>query len=318
MCALLCIAAMLVGACESSVDPFLESDRNFTLFGTLDMARDTQFVRVTPIRDSLEPGAPAPLDVSVASVDLQTGDRVAWSDSILHFDDGSHGHVFYAPLRIRAGHRYRIEVDPGGADVVTFAEVNVPRAPRAVIRPEDVTATVTAGGIVVRGTQEILWEGMDAPPLAVAQWYRFVVSDRLPFEDVLLPGEPAASSVDDDARTWRVVLNLAHDRAVLGTVVNVRGAALAGLGQEVVVMDPAFMPPGSVLNPEVLAQPGFRSNVENGFGYVGAVGRFRAEWTLSPLALDRLGYLDMADLFGGRASEVMEAVRETSMRKRNP
>ena len=48
----LLIAFTLV-SCDEGIDPILETDRQFTLFGALDMAQDTQFVRVIEIRPTL-------------------------------------------------------------------------------------------------------------------------------------------------------------------------------------------------------------------------------------------------------------------------
>ena len=60
--------ALLLGvlsACEDTVSPIIETDRDYTLFGTLDMARDSQFVRVIPIRSSITEAGDV-LDVTVA------------------------------------------------------------------------------------------------------------------------------------------------------------------------------------------------------------------------------------------------------------
>lgn len=287
------LALVLFSACEEAVFPILESDRNFTLYGTLDMAQDTQFVRVVPIREALDPGSPAPLDVTFTSEDLHTGDVLTWRDSVIVFANGSYGHVFYAPLRLRAGHRYRIEVREPGSEVVTSAETMVPSAPRPVVRPETVTASVSGGTVTVRGSQEIVWQGLNRRPFRVEHWYRFITSERLPFSDVRLPYEPAHAA--EDAGDWKVSLNLATDRRALDTLINVRGNPLAGLAMQVTVLDTAFVPPGGVFDPEVLAQPEVFTNVENGFGFVGSVGRFTVEWVLARRSQERLGYVPLSD-----------------------
>ena len=304
--------ALLTSACEESVNPILESDRNYTLWGSLDMAADTQFIRVDPIRAQLDPGTPEALRVRFTSTDMNTGDERVWSDSIVTFADGSHAHVFYEPLRVQAGHRYRIEVQPEGSDVVTSVETAIPDAPNPVVLPENVTTSTSGGGIVVRATQAIVWEGLQEAPFRVEQWYRFVESAQLPFLDIRVPNDPTSGISPDDPNAWRLQLNLAHDRAVLDTMINVRGAALAGLAQQVTLVDDAFLPPSGVFDPEVLAEPGTRTNVNNGFGFVGAMGRFQAEWTLSDASRQRLRYLSMEALFGGGGQEVLEDVRGRS------
>ena len=125
--------AVVLGGCEDTVNPILESDRDFTLFGTLDMARDTQFVRVIPIRATLLSGDDNTLDVTFTSTDLDEGETIVWRDSLITFANGAQGHVFYAPLRIRPGHSYRIAVQPAGSDLITSAITTVPEAPVPVV-----------------------------------------------------------------------------------------------------------------------------------------------------------------------------------------
>ena len=97
----------LLAACEESVSPILESDQQVTLFGALDMARDTQYVRVIPIRPTLAPSEDVP-ELSVRSVDLTSGQTRTWRDSLVNYADGSPGFVYYSPFRIRPGRTYRI------------------------------------------------------------------------------------------------------------------------------------------------------------------------------------------------------------------
>ena len=74
LCAVL--LSLLLNACEESVNPILESDQRFTIFGTLDMDQDTQYVRVIPIRRTLETDASAPLNVTFTSTDLVTDETI--------------------------------------------------------------------------------------------------------------------------------------------------------------------------------------------------------------------------------------------------
>jgi len=288
---LVLILLLLLSACEESVSPILESDRRFTLYGTLDMARDTQFVRVTPIRPLIDTGPPDALDITFTSRDLDLNEVRTWRDSIIVFSDGSFGHVFYSPLRINPGHRYRIEVREAGSDVVTFAETNVPERPYPLVLPEEVSFSVSGGVFTLIGTQRVLWQDLPRRPYRVELWYRFLPNPRLAFDDILLPYEPSYASSGEETSEWRVDLNLARDRRTLDSLVNVRGVPLAGLGLQVILLDEAFEPPGGVFDPEVLAEPGAFTNVENGFGFIGSVGRFSVEWVLTPRSHELLGYV---------------------------
>ncbi len=300
----LLLVALLVGACEDSVNPILESDRNFSLFGTLDMDQDTQFVRVVPIRPTLFPDPNQQIDISFVSTDLTSGATTVWNDSLITFDDGSTGLIFYAPLRIRPGRTYRIEVATPSLELITSAETTAPTLPSAItIQPESV---VNVGGAIGRGSQVIQWDGIVDEPFQIELWYRFLAAEATAFNNVMLPYAPANTPMGNG---WEIELDLRKDRLALDTMqaVNVTEVPLLGQGLLVTVLDGAFVPPGGVFDPDVLSQPGTFSNVENGFGFVGTVGRFAAEWVFADETYDDMNYLHIEDVFGKRTLDLPEA-----------
>jgi hypothetical protein len=291
---LLFVLALLLGACEEAVDPILESDRNFTLYGTLDMARDTQFVRVIPIRATLRPSEGSLQGIRFTSTDLVSGEQRVWDDSLLTFADGSRGLVFYDALRIRPSHTYRIEVSHPDLDVVTRAETTVPDQPTGlIVRPEETSGGL--GGEIARGFQIIVWEGVTEEPFQVDVWYRFLPAENAPFRDVPLPYAPSNTAGPDG---WQARLDLRKDRITLDTLASVNLWPLLNVAARLTMLDAAFVPPGGVFDPEVLAQPGTLSNVENGFGFVGAVARYAAEWVFRPSTYGDLNYRRIEDVFG--------------------
>lgn len=288
LCAIL-FSLLLLAACEESVNPILESDQQFTLFGTLDMSQDTQYVRVIPIRPTLLTDARAPLNVTFTSTNLVTNETMAWRDSLVTFSDGSFGHVFYAPLRLRPGHTYRIEVRPTDSNVVTSAETTLPTEPQVTVVPEEVEFVFTTE---VRASQQILWQGVPQEPFIIEQWYRFFKLEDFSFQDVMLPYVPLNGPMDGQADTWEVTVNLARDRDTMETFIELNeSTSLAGLGLSITLLDEAFVPPGGAFDPGVLSQPGTLSNVENGFGFVGSVGRFSVEWLLADTSAKALRYI---------------------------
>ncbi len=316
--ALLASAVLLVltlGACEQSVNPILESDRDFSLFGTLDMARDTQYVRLIPIRTSLLPGPTTPLDVVFTSEDLLTQEKILWRDSLVTFANGASGHVFYAPLRIRAGHTYRIEVRPNGSDLVTSVETTVPPEPRATVLQEIISGGF--GGAFARGRQQVVWEGVLQRPFRIELWYRFLIAEGTVFRDIRMPYVPANEPTGNGG--WQIDLDLTKDRLTLDTLVTVDQTPLVGLGLELTILDAAFVPPGGVFDPEVLVQPGTLSNVDNGLGFIGSVGRFPVEWVLANDSAHRLRYLTLEDVFGASAPAVLARLhREAALGAQHP
>lgn len=304
-CIFAVVALLVLSACDESVNPIIESDRNYTLFGVLDMGRDTQFVRVVPIRNELEQRTNTPPDVTFTSEDLTNGSKLVWQDSVVAFPNGSFGYVYFTPLRVLPGHTYLIEVLDPATGIVTSAETTAPELPEAVILPDTVQGSATSGGIIRTGSQKIIWQGIDRRPYRIEQWYRFLPpTDGAPFFDVLLPYEPSNKASSDDTNAWEVNLELHIDRLALDTLLAVPSMALAGLGMQVVVLDPEYAPPGGVFDPEILVQPGTMSNVVNGFGFVGSAGRFATEWILSKHSQEVLNYRTMEAVFGKRAEEL--------------
>ncbi len=287
------VAGLFVfSGCEEAVNPILESDRNFSLYGTLDMNADVQYIRVAPIRETLEQESAAPLAAVLTSEDLNTGRKLVWRDSVIFFSNGDIGHVYHAPLRLQPGHTYRIEVKDEGSEVVTSAETTVPE----LLTPEVFPAALSGGvgGGIANGTQQVIWKNLERQPFRIELWYRFLSADRNPFVDIRMPYDPSNGS-DPQNGGWQVSVNLGMDRLVLDTMTNVEEFPLLGLGLQVTVLDAAFVPPGGVFDPEVLVQPGTLSNVANGFGFIGSVGRFSVEWILSEDAKRRLKYQTLQD-----------------------
>ena len=286
------VAALLVAAtlvsCDEAVDPILETDRQFTLFGTLDMASDTQFVRVIEIRPTLL--APdQKLEASFTSQQLGTDIRHVWRDSVHTFDDGTVGHIFYAPFRVLAGKTYAMEARKPGSELVTTVSTQVPFALRPAVQLEEVRWILTTQLVA---TQRVLWWSLDEDPYGIEQWYRFFVFDDYGFEDIRLNHGPASSASQTHEGFWDTRIDLVRDRDSLKThhaAVFTRGY-LVGLGITMTVLDGEYKPPGGVFTAAALSQPGTLSNVTNGFGYVGSIGRFTAEWLLQDTTSIALGY----------------------------
>lgn len=273
-------------ACEDSVSPILESDRQFTIFGTLDMDLDTQYVRVIPIRPQLETEGDT-LNVSVRTIDMETQAVTTWRDSVYVFDNGKIGHIFYAPLRVRAGKAYRLEVTPADGDLVTSAETVVPSEPSVTVFPEQMEWVFTTR---LFARQRIVWEGLERAPHDLEQWYRFLRISDFSYTDVKLSYDPVNRAVPGEVGQWEVDIDLVRDRDSLVTETETGPSApLAGVGLRITLLDDAFIPPGEDFDPEVLAQPGTLSNVENGFGFLGSVGRFSVEWLLADTTIRALG-----------------------------
>ena len=118
---------------------------------------------------------------------------------------------------------------------------------------------------------------------------------------------PINGLADGTTNVWEMDLDLVRDRDSLETMIDFTGSvALAGLGMSITVLDDAFEPPGGVFELEALVQPGTFSNVENGFGFIGSVGRFSVEWLVADTSAATLGYTPLRSALGKDAPVVLD------------
>jgi hypothetical protein len=124
------LAAALASGCDVPFEPYEENTVGpFSIFGYLDLRADTQWIRVTPIRQDLLPD-PAPIDAVVTLEHLGSGHVVTLRDSLFTFADPRLNTVGYAhnfwttePLEPEATYRLTAVRSDGSA---TTALVELP------------------------------------------------------------------------------------------------------------------------------------------------------------------------------------------------
>lgn len=126
----LMIVVLVGGGCDPSVQVIEPSpDYHFSLFGVLQVEADTQVVRVEPIGDSTQIGAPEDIEASVYLENLDTGTRVALNDSLTSVGGGiAKVHNFWTTHPIQAGTSYEVSVWRDG-EAVTRATAATPAEP---------------------------------------------------------------------------------------------------------------------------------------------------------------------------------------------
>ncbi|RMF61665.1 MAG: hypothetical protein D6746_05255 [Bacteroidetes bacterium] len=280
---LLLVLLLLTGGCEEDVVAVLGTDRPFTLFGVLTPQSDTQWVRVFPIEDVLEPGRPGPLDARFRAIDLTDGLATTWRDSLIQEANGQYAHVFFAPFAAAFGHTYRLEVTRSD-DARTEVVVTVPPASELVL-PDVSISTPPLFPIRLVG---------DVPNLIrIEVVYTFLV--RTTRE--ILRDKATFSYQGQQRRTvegWLIELNTARDtQRILSllretTQLDPRNLIkIIEIRIRFIAASAEWNPPGGVFDPEVLVQPGTMSNVQHGFGFVGAGYRLEARWSpLDTLLID--------------------------------
>src|SRR5690242_19115402 len=78
-------AGLLLACCEKPFEPLAPGGTAvFSIYGHLDAAADTQWVRVMPVRESLVT-EPIQIDAVVTLEELETGKTVVMSDSLSRY-----------------------------------------------------------------------------------------------------------------------------------------------------------------------------------------------------------------------------------------
>lgn len=276
-------AVLTLSACETGVDPFIEDDRFFTVFGYLDTATDLQAVRVVPLRQVIG-GDPTVIDATVTTTELETGRVVTWTPELVEYPDGSVGHVFRGPMRPIPGFTYQLDVMRSDGPTAT-ALTTIPQ-PESIEVSEPQLAVADA-------FQRVFWSDIEARPFRLEVWYRFMgTTPADPFLNAVITYQDTKFG---EARNggWEAVVRLTEDRLLVSEDLGVSEDAaltLMGVGARLTMSDDAWRPPGGVFDREVLVQPGTFSNVDGGFGFFGSVNQYTVEWTLTPEITQRIGY----------------------------
>jgi hypothetical protein len=220
--------------------------------------------------------APGPLDATVSSTDLRDGAVTTWRDSIVTFPNGTVGHVFVADLDVDYNGVYRVDaVRSDGA--TSTALVTVPPLVEAFLEVDE-------GG---SPEEAALWPGvpqLNAPEVtAVLQDAGCAINSvRIPFTDI------EDASAEPSEFGWRTQFSLARLRDELpGHLTN---SALLQLTLHAEVASQEWRFPTDEFDPEILIEPGAFTNVEGGFGFVGAAYPTSLVWQPDSRAATRAGF----------------------------
>ncbi len=278
------VVVLLLGGCEEGVDPVLGTDQAFTMYGFFNPRADTQAMRIFPIEDRLERTGPEPIDALVASENLTTGATQAWRDSVVFFrsnlQSSVYGHIYHAPFRAEFEHTYRLLVRRSDGSEA-MAEVTVP----PLSEPELVDNVVIQP---LNAEIPVFWPG--APMLNHVEVVYHLTVDNAPISFVV-----AYTAEDWERQENGIVVFVKFTRDTQ----QIRREVNGGLGGTIILLDVeqralvtnrAWDPPGGVYEAELLVQPGTFSNVQNGFGFVGAGYPASIHWLPDASLLRALGY----------------------------
>lgn len=122
---------LMWGCSDPTVDVLRPSDQfQYSLFGALNVAADTQVIRIEPLGDSTQIGAPRRLGATVVLENLDTGTNIPLNDSLSTFgNEPIVVHNLWTDHSIHPSTAYRITVQRDGTPVTTATTTTPARPP---------------------------------------------------------------------------------------------------------------------------------------------------------------------------------------------
>ncbi len=266
------LAALLAaGGCDTSFDPFEESDHYYSIMGYLDGRADRQWVRVEALQDSVLAGSGGPLDARVTTEHVATGEQVVWRDSVFQIGVGGSVtvHNFWTRAEMQPGQTYRFRVERRSDGAASTAEVTLPES----FPPLNTTSLV----VVDEGPPFYVRVSNVERLGAVQVFYRYSLCTRGVCQDRASRVSHLADTTRMDDGTYIIEVDWWADvtRFVdtdrgdqsLGEVYACR-VTVAAAGPDWPAYEWPVPGPGAPAPPQPPA--GGASNVENGTGFLGA------------------------------------------------
>jgi len=107
----LILAGLLLGAgCDTTITPVAEDNGLYSVYGTLTLTGDTDFIRVRPLTDPVLDDAVQPIDATVTLENLATGKTETLEDSVVVFQ-GEPTFNFRVTQAVQPATQYRLTVE---------------------------------------------------------------------------------------------------------------------------------------------------------------------------------------------------------------
>lgn len=258
------VLLLTLGGCETTFEPFEESDLYFSVFGYLDGGAPAQFIRISPLRDTLY-ADPEKLDATVTLEHLATGQTIPLYDSTFTFPDGRvvHNFLTYEPMQPGATYRFTATRSDGAASRATVAVPEGFPDPLLDTGISPGSQTLPSQSMVISGVEtlallEIKYEVMGSGG-KVDQIEVSYVSRARPSGGALVVGFDAYRDLQER------IGDLGQCPTVVSATVRIASAS------------PGW-PNFEDFDEETLALPGSAGNIENGVGFLGGVYVKRVPW----------------------------------------
>ncbi len=267
--AALLMAALLLGGCDTDFDPIQESDLHFSVFGFLDAAADSQFIRITPVRDSIALTPGRPIDAAVMLEDLNTGRATTFRDSLFTFLDDDEERIAYnfwspEPIEHEAVYRLTMARSDGATSAATITLPPAYPDPELLLPEQrDTPVPSFTAAIRINGVERLAD-------------LRLVFTFRLPGEAPENAQTLTVSYLDRVAVLSNSLgLQFRPYNEFFGRA---RGCPIVDDVQVLIAAGGPDWPDFLNIDDETLALADAVTNVENGVGFIGGVSRKKLSW----------------------------------------
>lgn len=283
-----CVSAILLLGCTETVDPNLGTDRPYTLWGLINPKADTHAVRIFEIKENIELVRPEPLDATVTSFHVQSGQERVWKDSLVQLADGDYRHVYWAAFSAKEGDTFRLTVRRSDGATSSALTTVPPPISLEVLPPDSTKVFDVILPVMIQGV----------PPALPRVDVEYDVESVTP-DGVFLAAEPVTVSYDGRAmpedRGWLLEIDLRDDFDTISAVYEERDLPLdllklRGMELRVHVGDENWVSPVGFFDEDFLVEPGILSNVQNGFGFFGSGYLETTSWIPPKLLQGRAGF----------------------------
>ena len=277
---------VISSGCDEGVNPVVGEERAVTIYGFLDPTTDRQVIRLIGIASSIQDLDQADFNAEVKTIDETTGDVQVWSPLSIAFSDSSKGTIFEALFTPAYAHTYRLEVSTGDG-ALAQAVTTVP--PELEIS-QDTGGNPLRPGFFIPGElpnlvqMDMFYEIVAMQPV-VSTAENVILPIRISYKDTQLPTEGGWALAADLRNDFDLIGDELRNYCITTPFIALRSSAFVFF-----VGDEGWVPPGESFDPELIAQPGVFSNVENGYGYFGSGYEKRFQFRLSEGARVQLGF----------------------------
>jgi len=269
-----------LASCEADFDPFEPGPLSFGVYGYLDTAADTQFVRIIPMRRLLERDGKGFLG-NLTITNIGTSESFVARDSVVKLEDGTEALAYWVTLTPKPLESYRLDVIRDDGLTVTAQT----RVPELISGDSIYIFPVRFDG---RLYYPLYLLSLDKPPFDLRFVYEVSEAPNGPRSHIPIRylGELSGRKVDRP-NTWYLEVDLVTDgKNVRSEWADNHGRMPTRLYLHSITMLSAsvsdeWIPPGGVFDPEILIMPGAYGNIEGGEGFFGSVARYKLTWVLT-------------------------------------